>query len=173
MIIKVDRLGRLRGFGGTVLFGAGGVALIAVATLGVADQSSSERMYTVLGGLACLVVAMFAGITLRKPAPTLTVDQKGLVVRQPPELEFSVRWSELHSLRLSRSKRQIGRSRSWFYQLDFWTTSEAATLAQPDLEVLREGEGYRFGLGHLGRRHGRKLYRACEEHAPGRVERVW
>ncbi|MEU3269877.1 hypothetical protein ABZ639_03470 [Saccharomonospora sp. NPDC006951] len=173
MIIKVDRLGRLWGFGSTVLFGAGGVALIAVAALGVADQTGSERMYTVLGGLACLAIAMLAGITLRKPTPTLTVDQAGLTVRQPPELEFSVRWSALHLLRLSRYKRQVGRSRSWFYQLEFWTTGDATTIAQPDLEVLREGDGYRFGLGHLGRRHGRKLYRACEQHAPGRVERAW
>jgi hypothetical protein len=156
---------RWRGLIALVLFGGGGLVLLAISAFGLMDQHTGKR----IGEIALSVVLLsFGGFALRgviRPSVWVVVAADGLTLRGRPG-EFRVAWTELAKVVLERERRSWGRSRYWFYRL-LLTPRAADTFVanHPEMAARRGREHYVYDLGRIGRA-GRKLDRALRAHAP-------
>ncbi len=151
-----------RAWAGGVLLSAGGLALIVAAFVALPGRDPSQRAFAVLFGLALLVVGVLILVAVRKSGLHLTIGEDGFAVAHRTHGGFAVTWDDVTDVRLRREKRWFGRNRMWHYTLVLRTVEEVA-----DLELWREGSGYRYELGPLGLA-GRRLDRALARHAPAR-----
>ncbi|TDP97603.1 hypothetical protein [Labedaea rhizosphaerae] len=156
---------RWRGLIAVVLFGGGGLVLLAISVFGLMDQHTGQR----IGEIALSIVLLsFGGFALRgvvRPSVWVVVAGAGLALRGRPG-EFHVSWGELSQVVVEREHRSWGRSRYWFYRLLLAPRAvDEFAMSHPEMAARRGRDHYVYDLGRIGRA-GRKLDRALRAHAP-------
>ncbi|WP_414941484.1 hypothetical protein [Amycolatopsis sp. cmx-11-51] len=140
VVLRLDVVMRRLALAGFVVFGVGGVVWL---------------FSQVVFGLLSVAFAGLILLGLRRSAASLVVSAAGFSV---PGV-FEIRWTEVTRVRVWREKRRVGRWMHWWHYRLSWSG------AGPDL--LREGDGYVYALGHLG--GGAALYGALKRFAPAGV----
>lgn len=171
-LVKLDSGTKRWAIAGAVLFGIGGLVAFGTVWAGLDEQTDSQRMGAVLVGLGSVAFAVVAGVALRRPSNTLTIDMSGFVLRQPPHVESSVRWSELSRVFVSREKRYFRSISYWHYRLDWWPDLPEFDARHPELRDFAEGDRYRYELGRLGW-NARNLGQGFERFGPHYVDVAW
>ena len=172
VIVRLDSASKSLALICAVVFMAGGAAMVVLSLAGPADQTGSQQIIGILLGVLAIGFALVAGAALRRPPDTVKVDADGFTLRQHPDVDFSVAWSELAGARLYRERCHMGHFRVWFYRLEWEPADEGFARRHPKLDDFHNGDRYSYGLGRLGW-DGKRLYDGFRRHGPLSVQYQW